>query len=928
MRKVLIMAFFAASALARGEGLAVDPNLHSKTLPNGVEIVAYKNSEPPNRVSMRLVVKRGSACESESERGLAHFVEHMAFKGTKNFPSGDMVEYFQRLGMAFGADTNAYTSFEETVYKLDMPDTSKKLLEDGITLLRDYAGEINFDAEDIESERGVIIAEKKARESQEYRRAVAEIKEVFGGVSHADRLPIGEEKVILSSGRDAFLKFYRETYRPENMVVVIVGDVDPEEMIALAEKKFSDLKPFEGSSVRPRYFGNVPEKKSSFDFTPGNFSEGAVYFGLANASSAYAGISVARELNLGDSPARREFYYKMRVVSNIIGARMLRVSSRPDSKITSGYSTFYFLAPKIACFIVGAESPVGKVGDALAEVYRRMLEYPSVSAAEVEEAKKKLFSEIEDAAKARETMRSPSVADELASAYADEEVYTTPEFDLKLAKKSLENFGLGDAVEILREWFGSGKIKTFISDAAESADGNALAEAALSEAKSSTLPSSEFSPQSLKFSDFGKPGKIASREELADLGIVRIRFENGVRLNIKKTDFAKDEIITRISFGNGLMDLPSPEYYFAVSAIELGGTKMQTASELQSAKFGRKLSIMSGIRGNSFFLANSTTVRDFPDMVRLAATFIRDAAFREDSLPVLQKRAERAYLELSTNPAASLSFVPLKLLNLPSLSKVPGNFENFKKISMGDISKWMDPILKKSYMEISVAGAVDPESAIKLFSETFGSGGRREESKKNAVCEIAPVGEGSRVDIAYDSNGEPRSVAAKIWKSCGKSEMEELRRACLLGEILDDVLRKEIRESEGKVYSPFAYNSSSDWVKDWGILVAMTMVAPEFNSEVSGQLEKCAEKIRGKIDEDSFERAKLPLLKQVEAGLRKNSYWCENVLDLSQARPFQIELARTIVSGYQNLTLAELEECSKRIFGKKPFSVSVMPSEK
>lgn len=219
-----------------------DKNLEVETLPNGMTVAVFKNAEPPNRVSMRLLVKRGSAYETEGERGIAHFVEHMAFNGTKHFPSGDMVEYFQRLGMAFGADTNAHTGFSETVYKIDMPEVSKKLVDDGLTLLRDYCDSVMFEPKSIESERGVIIAEKDSRDTQDYRKAVKEIAHTFKGSIFAERMPIGIEGVINSVKQPDFKKFYAANYRPENTVLVVVGDIDPREIFAAAKRIFADFK--------------------------------------------------------------------------------------------------------------------------------------------------------------------------------------------------------------------------------------------------------------------------------------------------------------------------------------------------------------------------------------------------------------------------------------------------------------------------------------------------------------------------------------------------------------------------------------------------------------------------------------------------------------------------------------------------------------
>ena len=202
MVKKHILILLAAAAIAAGESFAnsnmlkdnfslngapamqMDPRILYEILPNGFSIAVMKNSEPPNRVSMRLLVRRGSSTEKDGQEGIAHFTEHMAFNGTANFPKGEMVEYFQRLGMAFGADTNAHTSFNETVYKIDMPENSPKMIDDGLKLLGDYAGGILFPEDEIERERGVIIAEKKARDNAKYRAFVDFFGNVFRDCAH------------------------------------------------------------------------------------------------------------------------------------------------------------------------------------------------------------------------------------------------------------------------------------------------------------------------------------------------------------------------------------------------------------------------------------------------------------------------------------------------------------------------------------------------------------------------------------------------------------------------------------------------------------------------------------------------------------------------------------------------------------------------
>ena len=232
----------------------------------------------------------------------------------------------------------------------------------------------------------------------------------------------------------------------------------------------------------------------------------------------------------------------------------------------------------------------------------------------------------------------------------------------------------------------------------------------------------------------------------------------------------------------------------------------------------------------------------------------------------------------------------LRFLKSP-VSEIPGSHENFKKIKMPEIAAWLSPILKGAYMEISIVGDISEDDAAAAVAKTFGAMPPRERSKKNPFAEIARAPEGENASLEYLTKDEPRSVAAKLWISGGRQDIRKMRAANVLSGVFDDVLRKDVREAEGKVYSPFAYNSPSTWIKGYGLLIGATFVAPEYNAEILGLIEKCAQKTAKSITADEFERAKIPLLKEVEANMRKNSYWLEAVLNLCQAKPLNIEMA-------------------------------------
>ena len=930
LRAIMILSM--AHTYAEQGALAPDPNLSVEVLPNGMSIAVYPNSEPPGRVSMRLLVRRGSACENADELGLAHFTEHMAFNGTTRFPSGDMVEYFQRLGMAFGADTNAHTGFNETVYKLDIPDVSEKLLEDGMMLLRDYADGILFEEKAINSERGVIVAEKDSRDTPDYRKYVAEISHYYKGSIYPKRLPIGDMNVVKNATRKSFVNFYKSTYRPENMVLVVVGDVDAKQIAKLAKKYFESFKSDAAWKNRIVDFGKLESGGKNFSFAQTQMDFDSASMPIANASSGYAAVAVSRQIDgQKDSFSRRVRQMRLRVLTTAINARYMRVSDAPGSKISSGSSASFDLDTYAETFMLGADSPVGGHADALEENFRQLLSMGNLSEAEVENAKKTVLNVLESEVKAKPTRQNKALANEIVSTFVDGHVYTSPEFDVEVAKAAFEGFNAEEAKALLKSLFDGAKVKVFVSDR-ECPSGESLGKAvseAFSRAVSSKHSADKFAVEKLAFSKFGKAGVVESKNEVEGLGITQVAFENGVRLNVKRTNFAKDQVLMKVSFGGGLLSIPRehPEYYAAVNALVFGGTKFQSSGEIAAALYAMKVNIGVSVSGNFFAVSGSSTSKDFPSMLKYAATMLADPGFREDGIDSLRKNAEAFYLAIKTDPRAQLEFV-LPRMTESNFSGVPGTFEEFKKIRMADIAEWLKPALGTSYMEISVVGDVDPSEVERLVGESFGALPPRETTKPGgAFAEVKFGPAGARFDSSYESTDEPLSISGIMWPSCGRQDISRMRAANVLGAVLDDMLRKDVREKEGKVYSPYAYNNSSVWIKNVGFICALTAVAAEFNAQIGELMESVGAKLTSGISQDQFERAKIPLVKSVEANLRKNSYWLGAVLDLCQLNPENLEMARTIKDGYNSVSIEDVRALANEYLSKKPYAFSIMPKK-
>src|SRR6185436_8357774 len=238
------------------------PEVKRAQLPNGLTYYLLQNKKPEQRALLWLAVNAGAVQEDDDQRGLAHFVEHMAFNGTARFPKHDIVDYLEKVGMRFGADLNAYTSFDETVYQLEVPTDDARHLGKGLDILRDWAGAVSFDPQEVELERGVVLEEWRLGRGVGRRLLDKHYQKLYQGTRYAERLPIGLPEIVKGAPRDALVRYYRDWYRPEHMAVIVVGDFEDAGAIEREiAARFGDLRP--PASPRPRPGGGVPRPEGT-----------------------------------------------------------------------------------------------------------------------------------------------------------------------------------------------------------------------------------------------------------------------------------------------------------------------------------------------------------------------------------------------------------------------------------------------------------------------------------------------------------------------------------------------------------------------------------------------------------------------------------------------------------------------------------------
>jgi zinc protease len=626
--------------------LKPDPKAHFGTLPNGLRYIVRANKEPKERAALRLLVETGALQEREDQRGLAHFLEHMAFNGSEHYAPGTLVEFFQRMGMNFGGDTNASTGFERTLYLLELPDTKPATLAEGMRVFSDYAGGLLLKPEEIDKERGIILSEKRTRDSVGYRTLVARLEFLLDGTLFPKRLPIGETEVIQKSQRDRFVDYYNTWYRPELMTIVAVGDFDPAAVEKLIVDTFTPLKERAPAPPKPDW-GKIASREGVSTF----------YHYESEAPNTTVAISTITPYQREpDTAANRIKYLPRSLAHAMLNRRISILAKKENAPFISGgasvgeaYNFYREASMALTCREDQWEAALGVADQEL----RRALEF-GFQPAELKEVVANFRNSLEQAVKTESTRRSDALADEIADTIVDRSVFTTPADDLALYAPALDKVTVDDCLKAMREsWSakhrlvlvtGNAKVgETAAKDAAE----KTIASVYEKTHAVAVTPPEKIEELKWAYTDFGAAGKIAKREHVDDLDITLITFENGVRLNLKKTDFEANRIRMTVRVGSGQIteprDKPGLAFYTGQTYVE-GGLGKHSVDDLRQILAGKTVGAGFGPGIDAFVVNGATNREDLLLEMQLIAARITDPGFRPEAARQARKAIEQMYL--------------------------------------------------------------------------------------------------------------------------------------------------------------------------------------------------------------------------------------------------------------------------------------------
>ena len=886
----------------------VDPNIVFGVLPNGMKYALLANSTPKDSVVLRMRFDVGSFAEAEDQRGLAHFLEHMAFNGSTNVPEGEMIKLLERKGLAFGADTNASTGFDETIYQLDLPNASDDLINTGLMLMRETGGELAIDPTAVDRERGIILSERRARDTYQLRNLIDQLDFQMQGMKVASRLPVGTEEVIKTAPAARLRDLYDRYYRPERATLVMVGDFDPAAVEAKIKARFGDWKGRGAAGANPD-IGTIDYHRAA---AADDFIDPAIQDSVTLAA-------FKPWVDEADTKAKRARTLAEDVGEAIVNRRLAKLALNEDSPILGGYFSEAAGWKVFDQVTVGAVAKEGAWQEALALIeqeQRRAIEH-GFTQAEVAEQLATRRTALRNAVAGVTTRRSDALADTLIAAAKGDFVFARPETSQALFEATAPSLSAAAVTAAFRKRMEGFSAPLARVSAKKPIDGgtDAILAALRSSAQVAVAAPTEAANAAFAYDNFGTPGRIVSDDRIEDLGIRRVRFANNVMLNIKKTDFQKDRVMLslRVDGGNLLATRDDPTKVSLAGSLMLGGLEAHSLDELRSILAGKTVSPSFGNATDAFGGSALTSPEDFGLQAKLMAAFLTHPGYRPDGLALIRRVLPQQYAANDATPAAVIGRDAGGILaNDDPRSQTPP-LAKLMTLDWAQLKPVVADSFAKGAIEIGVVGDIDEQAAIDAIAASFGALPERRAAfnlrREARVREFAA----DRSERTLIHKGPAEQAELRVyWPARDDSNLGEAMRLNLLARVMQLKLTEELREKLGESYSPGAAASLSDEFPGYGHLFAASNVDHKDLATTRAAIFAIAKELRdAPVDADLLDRARKPLVEAMTKSRRENAYWLNYVAEAT-SQTDRLDRSRKGIGEVEAATPAELQLLAKR----------------
>jgi zinc protease len=906
--------------------LPSDSRIHSGKLKNGVKWMYREHDNPPGRMALMLHVDSGSLNETDKQLGLAHFVEHLCFNGSENFPPGTLVPYFESIGMTFGAHLNAFTSFDQTVYMLFVPDTEHEQLDRAMTVLSDYAFRVTMPEEEIDKERGVVLEESRRGKSAFQRVRDKLWPELFEGTRFAKRLPIGDDEIIANAPRQEFVDYYKTWYRPENMTVILVGDTNVERVTPLIEKWFGDFEP-----DTPR------REKKGPEFKPFTETRAMV---VTDPEMATCQVQMLN-IRPGRPPVTDTTQWRTELVESIGTWIMNR---RLEERVQKGEANYRRASTSVNSFFndallidgsaSGEPHDWSKMLDELITEVHRAREH-GFTQRELDLAKKELLSRAEHAVKTESTRNARAVAFQMVQAVNEREPVVSAEQELALHKEFVPAVELNEVNETFQRHFKPGTFAFTVTMAEKDnirvpTRDEVLAVGRAAWERKVDPPTEQDAPTDL-LAALPEPGKVVESRIDEDLGITQAWLSNNVRVHHRFMDYKKGTVLMSVNLAGGQIEETTENSgisELATIAVNEPATKRLSSTHVRDLMTGKNINVRASSGGDSFTINITGSPDDLEDGLKLVHALLTDGKIEEAAFNNWKLQTRQRIEMMEKMPMAKAFEGMAELLGGGDPRLTPMTKEKLERMSLESAQKWFDRLRKNAPIEVAVVGDIKLDEAMPLINRYLGSLSERPrktehlDKLRRLARQTGPLSREIMVETVT-----PQGMVIAGFVGCEGTNWNDGRALELASNILTSRLVKRIREELSLVYSVRSTNRPSWVYKDSGQFMSGAPCDPNNVDKVITEIFSLFESFaKDGPTEEELTNAKKQVANNLDTQMREPSYWWQ-VLQNHDLHGVDLNESKKEKEAFERFTAEQVQGVFRKYFKpERRFQVKAIPT--
>lgn len=924
------LLFFVADATSQinaTQAMPLDPKVKIGRLANGLTYYIRHNSLPEKRVELRLVVNAGSVLEDDDQLGLAHFIEHMNFNGTKRFPKNELVNYLQSIGVEFGADLNAYTGFDETVYILPVPSDKPELIQKGLEILEDWAHNALLDSLEIEKERGVVIEEWRLSRGADERMMKQTLPVQYKGSKYAERLPIGTKASLDNFSHASLKRFYKEWYRPDMQAIVVVGDIDVNDMEQKIIQMFADIPA--ATSPRKRETVKVPDHAETMTVV------------AKDKETAFPSVELLfkkepqPETTIGDYTR----YMNRRLFTGMLNSRLRELTLGSNPPFVGAFS-FYgnsYARSKDAFQMAANTSDTGMARSlyAMMQENQRVLLH-GFTQSEFELQKKQMQSGYDRIFNEREKEESFKYADEYVNNFLINEPIPGIEWEYDFVKQYLNIVTLADINKLAAEWITKDNLVVTMN-APDKADVKIPTEeeikailAAIDVAKIEPYKE-KILAENLMDDKKLKPGKIITSKTEEETGITTLNLSNGATVVLKQTNFKNDEIVFRAFSKGGHSLVKDADYYsgsYAAQVITQSGIGNFNAVDLGNMLKGKSTSLSPNISLYSEGLNGVTIPKETETLLQLVNLYFKSPRKDTAAFSSFKTRQKQLFANLSSNPQIYFSseFQKLMTKNHPRAGGIPKP-EDLDKVNLDrSFQIYKERFANAGDFTFFFVGSFNEDSIKPLIEKYIGS--LPSIPKKETYKDLGirpPVG---MVKKEINKGSDPKSMVAMVFNTPAPYSAKEALSLNSLAEIMSIKLIEQLREEKGGVYGVSAYaNFSRTPVSAASFTITFPCSPDNVDTLSKAVIEELQKIIKDGVSAEDLEKIKEQQKRKLEVDSKQNRFWMDNIYDayFYGTNPKEILDKQKMTDA---LTVKMIQEAAKKYINLNSYIIATLKPDK